>query len=432
MTSRSGSSRRWPLLAVWLIVAPIGLLSGALWFLRWRGARADEAIEASWRRTLGGRTFLERYPATEDNRTTLGLEALGCGLGIDMAPIETPGRCHPSPEAASRFKAIQPALKKLLDPTTIAEDGALAAPPVALANYLAASRPTLDRATALLLTSPAPVWKLNLAAGFHLKIPNFLGVSNLERLLVAQAREQARAGRIDAAFEGLEAAWKYNQAILDQPTLIGQLIGQTILKMQLAALRGMPRAPAGWPARLTDLDLRHRMFMALQADVFIAFHTSTFDRPPPGAGVRPWWLARWALRDYTRRVQPILDELPRREVRSFNPDDFEREMRDRMPRWQFIARQLVPNFWDAWPRTAHLELASELTALALLERERLATGGPPRTFHQRPSRVEGLRWIYEDLPLGTRIRIDGRFLYPGPRPLPLTFLVRTAKPAAGT
>jgi hypothetical protein len=413
------------MLGLWLIVAPIALLAGAVWFARWRGARAEAALDTSWRRALGGQTFLERYPATEDNETTLALEALGCGLGIEMAPDEGSGRCRPNPEAARCFQAIEPALKKLFDPTAVAEDGSLAAPPDGLATYLETARPTLDRATALLLSAPPPAWKLDLGQGLDLKIPNDLGILNLERLIAAEARERARAGRVDAAFETLEAAWIYDQALLEMPNELAQRGGQAALKAQLVVLRALPRAPAVWRARLTGLDLRGKLLVALQADAFAFHRSSTFDRPPYDTPNLPGWrLVRLGFRDHARRYQAMIEELPRRDIRSFDPDEFGDEMRSRLPRWQFVSKIALANEWDGWPRSAHLELAAELTALGLLERERLATGAPPRTYTKRSSRVEGLHWVYETLPEGTRIRIDGRFRYPGPRPLPLIFLIR--------
>ncbi|HSS76034.1 MAG TPA: hypothetical protein VLV54_04740 [Thermoanaerobaculia bacterium] len=128
--------------------------------------------------------------------------------------------------------------------------------------------------------------------------------------------------------------------------------------------------------------------------------------------------------DYARRLSAMVEELPRRDVRSFDPDAFEREQRAAIPRWQVLARTLLPNFWDTWPRSAHVELEAELTALVLEERERLAAGGPPRSTDRRPSRIKGLSWIYEDVAGGTIVHLDGDLKYQEPRPVPLRFTVR--------
>lgn len=342
-----------------------------------------------------------------------------------MAPKGEPGRCHPTIEAAKRFQAILPDLKKYLEPSAVAEDGTIAAPSADLAAYIVRSLPTIGRAKTLLLTSPAPVWKLNLALGFDSSSPNYLGFLNLGRLLVAQAREQARAGQIDAAFETLEAAWMYNQAALKVPKAIGLMICELALKEQLAVLRGMPRLPTVWRARLAQVDLRGPLLVAHQAEAFAAYRSSKADRPPADQpDLQGWPLVRWGMHDYAWRYQAMIDEMAQRDVRSFDPDDFDREMLHRIPNWQFVGRLLLPKIWDTWPRTAHLELAAELTVLGLEERERLAVGASSRGYRRRASRVKGLRWVYEGVPEGTRIRLGGRFLYPGTRALPLTFLIR--------
>lgn len=103
----------------------------------------------------------------------------------------------------------------------------------------------------------------------------------------------------------------------------------------------------------------------------------------------------------------------------------EREEKAKIPRWQIVARLAFPAYWETWPRSARAELEAELTALILEERERLAAGGPPRPFHQRPSRVKGLSWIYEDLPGATTLRLDGDLVYQDEKPVPLRFTVRS-------
>jgi len=90
-----------------LLVALCFLASFALTV--WK-ASVDRQLGATWRRSLGGASFLERYPATQDNATVLDLETLGAAMGLDMAPADTPGRVHPTPEAVKRFEAIRKSL----------------------------------------------------------------------------------------------------------------------------------------------------------------------------------------------------------------------------------------------------------------------------------------------------------------------------------
>src|SRR3954469_16320458 len=108
--TRTGQSRllRWFLTAAGVLVL-IGLL-GTLTLTAWR-ASVDRQLDAGWRRSLDGASFLERYPATSDNATVRDLKTLGAAIGIEMATVETPGSVHPAPEAAKRFEAMKPPLK---------------------------------------------------------------------------------------------------------------------------------------------------------------------------------------------------------------------------------------------------------------------------------------------------------------------------------
>ena len=423
---RTGGSKllRRFLIAVGLIVG-IGLL-GDLALTAWK-ASVDRRLDAGWRKSLGGASFLERYPAVQDNATVRDLETLGAAIGIDMAPVDTPGHVHPAPEAAKRFEALKGPLKDFYAVDRSATEASLAPLPPNLAAFLESARPTLDSVRVRLAQGPPPVWARNLEAGFEIKIPNYVGVLMLQKLLLLDAREQLRAGREAQAGEILETSWRLNQAVADNsPILITQLIAQAVIRLQQPILRSFSRAPAGWTERLRGLDQQSRILLALQAEAFSAHLTSTFDQPLTGTnwGTHSQAVVRWAIWDYVRRFSSIFEQLRQRDVRSFDPDAFEREQRAAIPRWQFVARVLFPNFWDLWPRSAHVELEAELTALVLEERERLAAGGRPRATDRRPSRIKGLSWIYEDIPGGTVVHLDGELRSKEDRPVPLRFTVR--------
>jgi hypothetical protein len=412
------------LLAAGLLVVLCLLAAFAL--EAWR-ASVDRQLDAAWRRSFGGASILERYPATQDNATVLDLETLGAAMGIDMAPVDTPGRVHPAPEAAKRFEAIKPPLKDFYSAGRIATEDSLAPLPPELAAFLESVRSNLAAIRARLAQGPTPVWARNLEAGFEIKIPNYVGVLTLQKLFLLDAREQLRAGREAEAGEILETSWHLNQAVADNsPILITQLIAQAVIRIQQPVLRSFPRTPARWPERLLHLDQQSRILRALRCEAFSSHLTSTFSRPIQGMtlGPKAQAFARWMIWDYARRFSAMLDELPHYDVRSFDPEAFEREQKVKIPRWQVVARNLLPNFWDVWPKSAHVELEAELTALVLEERERLAAGGPPRSADRRPSRVKGLSWIYEDVPGGTTVHLDGELRSKEEKPVPLRFTVR--------
>lgn len=415
-----------------LALALLAVVAGAasLAFAQWK-AGVDRDLDAAWRRSLGGRSFLERYPKTGDNATVRELEELGASIGIDLAPAEVKGRSRPAPEQARRFAAVKTPLRDLLDPAAQPEDGTLAAPPPAVAQYLDFARPTLLRIIEVLRRDPPPIWERDLGRGFEAKIPNLLGVLQVQKLLVLEAREQLRNGRREPALGVLEASWRYNEAVRENgPSLIHQLIANAVVKLQQPVLRNLPApsaASALWRSRLEGIDPVAHVLTGLHAEAFISHHVSTLDRPLGGQGgelANGVWM-RLLIWDHARRFEAMVQELARRDVRSFDPAAFHREQEKRVPRWNLVSRILLPNFWDAWGKAARVELSADLTARILEERGRLATGAPQQAA-RRPSRVPGLSWIYEQTPEGTRIRLDGDLTYRELKPVPLRFLVRAA------
>ncbi len=401
---------------------------GILVLHAWR-ASVDQQLDANWRRSLGGASVLERYPGVEDNVTVRDLEALGAAIGIDMAPYETPGRVHPAPEAAKRLKAITEQLKAFYTAGRYAEDDARAPLPPKLAAFLESARPGLDSIRARLAKGPPPVWKRDLEAGWRTKIPNYVGVLMLQRLLLLDAYTQLGAGREARAGEILETSWQLNQSIAaNNPVLIPQLIALAVVRLQQPVLRSFPKAPAGWSARLLRLDLQSRILLAFQCENFGAYRTATVDRPVPDFSWGPTAQAvlRWMIWDSARRISAMLGKLQDQEVRSFDPDAFYEEQKASIPRLHVVARAILPNYWNSWPRCAHGELEAELTARILEERERLAAGGSPRSTNRRPSRVNGLSWIYEDIPGGTTLHLDGDLRSHEEKPVPLRFTVHRA------
>ena len=415
---------RWFLVAFGLF-ALMGL-AGGISLPVWK-ASVDRQLDATWRKSLGGASFLERYPAIGDNSTVRDLEELGAAIGIDMAPVDTPGRIHPTATAAARFEAVKPPLKELLDASKCPTDGSLAPPAPALAAFLESARPGLNAIRARLTQGPPPVWERDLSPGFDTRLPNYLGVLMLQKLLLLDAREQLRSGREAQAREILDASWQLNQALADShPSLLTQLMAQAVLRLQQPILRSFPVPPAGWRERLEGLDLQSRIFLGLQLEAFMAHRASTLARPlgREDSGAFPKPLLRWGIWDYSRRFAAAIEEMRRQDVRSFDPEAFVREWERSVPRWQFVARLLFPNFMDAWPRSAHKELETELTTLVFEERERLAARRLRPAIDRRPSRVKGLSWIYEETPQTLTIHLDGELKSPETKLVPLRFILR--------
>jgi hypothetical protein len=412
---------------LFLALAAIALvvLSGStvVW---WRTSQTDAAIETTWQKMLGGESFRERFPATDSNETLLDLQRLAAAIGIEMAAPGAAENPQPTPEATRRFGAIEKDLYEFLDPNVDSEDGAFPAPPMRLSRFGVRARTRIEAIATLLTTRPPPTWESDLYDGLEGAGPHLGGVLNLQKLLLFEAIERLRSGHLHECHHLLEAAWNFEEAIRANPTLVAQLVSQTNLKPLLAVLRSVPSAPAVWHDRLAGLDLRRGIYVALHTEAFVVYNSAGLEKPLLADDPPRWTdpIVRWGARDYARRFVPMIEELAQRDVRTFDPVAFDREMVGRLPRWQIVARLMLQNFWTTWPSAARVELAGELTARILAERDRQAAGGPPRNGDREPSRVEGLHWVYEATPAGTTIRLDGEMRYRPKTALPLRFTIR--------
>jgi hypothetical protein len=405
----------------------LGLIGGIALPL-WKAA-VDRRLDATWRKSLGGLSFLERYPATEANSTIRDLDGLGAAIGIDMAFAKAPGRIHPKAAVAARFDALKPQLTGLLRTSSSPTDGSLPPPAPVLAVFLDLVRPGLKAIRDRLAQGPPPVWERDLSPGTDAELPNYLGILLLQKLLLFDAREQLRSGHEAQAREILDTSWHLNQALADSnPDILTQSIAQTVVRMQQPILRSFAVPPAGWRERLQGLDLQSPMLLSWQHQAFMA-HRNSMSAEPLGrsetdTGGFPKVLLRWGVWDFSRRFAAAVEDLRHRDVRGYDPDEFVQEWMRSVPRWQFVARLLLPNFLDAWPQSAHRELEAELTVLVFAERERLAAGLPRLGGDRRPSRIKGLSWIYEETPEALTLHLDGELRNLEKKPVPLRFTLR--------
>lgn len=424
-------SRRRGVLGCLATLALVALAGGVLFLvLGERSRRADERLLARWSELLGGASFVERFPPTEPNETAARLEVLGSAMGIEMAPADAADGPRPREESATRWAEIKPLLEEHVKAVAAAPSRG-AWPPFAaeLRGFLVEAKPHADEIVEILRDAPAPVWRSDLSRGFDAPLPNFLGLLKLQDLLVAQAALEAGDGRSGRSLELLQASWRLNQAVLARVSLLAQLVGQRAASRQAGILRGLCGVPPLWRDRLDELELQEGVFVALHAEAFMAYRYAALD-PFPGDEFQGWSLPfmRWGLRDHARRFQRIIDDLAAEDVRTLDPDAYLERAMASLPRWQVVARIMLPNMFDAWPNSARHELAAELTSHTLARRELLADGmaaefSPGTRAELASRRVAGLSWIVESDAAGVTIRLDGDLAHREDDAPPLQFRV---------
>ena len=416
---------RYVLAVLALLVLLVAVAAGALT----RSLERDVAsAENAWKTRLGGRSFVEAYPARPANETALRLEETALRIGIDLAPAAAKTRRHVDAETKKRFAAIDTALKDFGRAAQGEDDRGLPEPDPVLAAFLASNRDAAADATRLLLDSPEQHWERDLSQGFATDLPNGLGALQLQRVLLAEGAIAERGGDLRSSARFQEAANRLATATLAEPYLIFQLIGHALIRTELGFLRHSCADATAWLGELKNLELRSGVLRALDLEAYEALQQSRSQDPlaytdDQGRRESPsGWVAgfvRWGLRDYSVRLQRMNDDLRLVDVARFDPDADTRRRIESLPRWQPIARLLWPAFGDALPRAARTELAIELTLLAREERAKPT----PSTWSRRPSAVEGLQWLRRSSQGVVTIEIDHDLTFKSPKDLPLLAVV---------
>ena len=272
--------------AVLLLVAFVILLTAYGALSGYTNSRVA-AVKDDWARQFGTlEEALARFPPRDSNAAALELEALVARLGISIAPrgLRTPPgldreTSRPFIKVWNRGP-LQPYFKSQLEKT----GGPIDAPEPQLREWLLANRDALDHVVAFLLEGDTPRWMLHLDELHQMQIPNLLGHLQIQKVLLTDALMHLSQGDEETALERIEAGWRLNRSIADDPVLITQLIALSVFEFQVATLRHVASPPPVWKKRLDHSRIRERLLHALELQ---AWQTTRLDEPPYGWSDNP-------------------------------------------------------------------------------------------------------------------------------------------------
>ena len=225
--------------------------------------------------------FEAQFPTCETNEQALELERLSAPLGIDLVPkpfAEDPaalpdaaptvddGRTHPTLEASELFQSL--AVGAFVRHELGVTDEGIGRPSAQLENFLSDHDGEIATIQSVIRKGSGPQWGVNVSQGSHGPTLSFLGIIQLQRLLLARALVAARVGNIDEALENVESSWRLNDALAVRPELICQIILLASARLQAGTLRKIDSPAYGWADRLRDRRLYLGFLAALQNEVW--------------------------------------------------------------------------------------------------------------------------------------------------------------------
>jgi CubicO group peptidase (beta-lactamase class C family) len=331
---------------------------------------SDDPEPASFRSA-----FEAQFPKTETSAAALEVERLAAGLGIEMAPFESPeatadernsegknpvpfvlrprkDRPGPSPELERSL--LSAGVSEFLNRELGIPDDRIGGPPPQLVRYLNDNESGIAAIESLLLREPEIRWEIDVTHYPNGPLPNLTGFMRLQRLLAARALVKGRAGETDSALRTLDAAWRLNEVLSSRPELISQLIVVAAAKIHVGVLRKLDSPAYGWADRL-----RSRRFFSAY---LTAFQSEAWADPDVQdltgrAGT------------YGRILREIADELSDRDICSWTAESLKEmwgravsdQSREEIP----FAGIAMPNLIETVDRWRRFLVDAELTALVL-------------------------------------------------------------------
>lgn len=416
--------KRWPWWAGGGLFAVL-----AFWLLGggWMAVRRVELAQKSWEESFGSLDALvARHPRAGANATTVKLERLMQGLGIDLY-----ARSRATSPEQKAFAAIRAGLAAHVEAEAIARTDDPVPTVAPIEDWLGAHAADIDAIARHLVESEPPVWDEDLSRRFAAPLPRLTGLRQLQHILLAHALVHSRRGDGAGTERALRAAWIVNRALHARAQVIAQLLVLATDRLQLGVLRRVPRPPPTWDDALAGLDFEGPMVEAFGAEAWIHLEEARRDSMLWGGGrsmktasyaaqavlspfVRPY--ARFCVAEYTdvlratvlalRTVDPCLVD-PDAAVASVGLASGGRlNMLLRMSRPQESAAR-------GWSEMLSRRLEAEMTRQVLRARQRGA--GEAGALPSVPSAVcAGARWVHTVEPGGVvRIALDRPVLLKG-------------------
>ncbi|MGB7248630.1 MAG: hypothetical protein WBC73_06800 [Phormidesmis sp.] len=361
--------------------------------------------------------FFAQFSSVERNESAQRFDRLGADLGFNPSD---PGDLlfRTNSEAELAYQAVDKSLSRFLAAQTTKIAGPLAALPPELRAYLDTYAESLTAAQSHILESDLPRWNLDLERmqnpGYP--FPGFVNVRDVQRLLLLSVIDNSQRGQQPEMLGALEASWRLNQAVLQRPDLVSQILTSGVSEQQAGLLRHVENVPTVWQTRLIQQAQQQSVLAGRQFDVWLQYSISqrsldvTLYRSDANSAIGDWlasalsygfspvYMLQLRAIDTTQTANRALEQLHHLEACSTGQLSAERALAaETTARWN-RATALEPSVVaKRWKVAGDRQLTLELTQQVLQAKQR---------FHQVQRWPEplpriasqfchGEYWVYE-------------------------------------
>ena len=373
-----------------------------------------KGLDERWTATVGAPAeIFERVTPHGTNSSALRLDRAAAAFGIDL----TSGADSDRISRTTPPLANNPELGSWCDAMTTASGGSEVPIPKAVQAILENRTDALTEIIASVTDGEPIVWELESATGGGGRVPSPGQLVKLHRWLAAAAVHSWHRGDDHRASACLDASWWINQESLRRPERDMRLAGYSVLELELATVRTVNPSLAieTWRARLDELDPVERLGGWVLIEAYSLPASTMRGTLRDEGGLWPLVLSltvdparRYLLTSASESLRVGTESQAAAGFTTVDPDLRYVEAHHRIPRWNRVARDALPNPWHEWPKAARARLTAELTAAVLWVES--ATGEQINELVaqlpvRRPSSVPGALWAWTAEPGGLRVRL---------------------------
>lgn len=400
--------------------------------------RFEVHAERAWAQALEPMSvFGKRFPKAPTSEAAIKLNELAGRLGIEMLPPPSGARPNPAPVFTTLGAWVAGIEKQASDQPQV--------PPKEVADFLSAHGSDIEAIVAHLRSGGPIAWETDLSRHFSAPVPSLIGHRDLQNVLLAWALAAAAKGDAGKAAETLDASWKLSDGVRSRADLISALIAYLTRQKALESLRHLKGMPEAWQRRVVEDDPRALFLRALQAEAysfargmkyggFSLLRKGDVQTPFTRYVDRPLSAPYFRLcgADYSVRLARVVGEL-----RTLPCGTDLAALNDKalaaIPRWNFLARIVMPHLFLGWRTAVSTALSAELTRQVLEARAlRAAAGGgvwPGEKTTTASATCPGSTWVRERAEDGSLTIALDRVPLEWDQPTPPAFRLKAAPPA---
>ncbi|NES83538.1 MAG: hypothetical protein F6K10_20205, partial [Moorea sp. SIO2B7] len=232
--------------------------------------------------------FAKQFPTTKPNDSALKLGILTAKLGFSFvggtnSPIDIYTSSHPDfyieQTAAKDYQNILKKLAEYLDKQIYKPNDQIDEIPKELEEYILSKADVIETIIDFIINNDVLYIGVELThileGDYSATLPSYLNMANLQRILAVYILDKQSKGQTESAFKALEASWKFNQALKDQPILIHQLVAIITGTIHVGVMRKIDNVPPQWQERLLEHDYRQSLRKSLESEYVLMFNYVT-------------------------------------------------------------------------------------------------------------------------------------------------------------